>query len=243
MSLTNEVVQLIGKPEGSTLEYHPILVSPEKIAQTISAFASADGGFILLGVTKKGKVNGLSKGFRVEDIMADVPQFLEPTPKIISEFIDINGKNVYAIKVLKSSTEILVKGQRFVREGSKTVLKTAPQTFNLPPEFVQKLKVQVAEQYQYILRYRELKNNASDTTQRQKHQEEIDRRQQNIEEIVEGFLQDAKMKESILPDEALKQASQQIVTNAKEEIEQSQTSPSSNNKPVIFTAFAKYPYV
>lgn len=230
MSLKNEVTQLIGKSAGVTLECNPTFTrTSEQIAQTISAFASADGGFILFGVTKQGELKGLSSGYWINKVMAGVPQNLEPTPQFISEFVDINGKQVYAIKVLKFSKEVLVKGQRFVREGSKTVFKAVPQTFNLPPEFVQALKKQVAEQYEEILRYRDLKNNAANETKRQKHQQEINLRQQNVKEIQQQFLQDAKMLDSTTAESELQKSIQQVVTQTENELKP---------KPVIFTAFA-----
>jgi hypothetical protein len=230
MSLKNEVTQLIGKSAGVTLECNPTFTrTSEQIAQTISAFASADGGFILFGVTKQGELKGLSPGYRIEEVMAGVPQNLNPQPKFTPKFVTIEGKQVYAIKVEESEQEVLVKGQRFVREGSKTVLKTAPQAFNLPPEFVQTLKKQVAEQYEEILRYRDLKNNAANEVKRQKYQEEIDLRQQNIKEIQQQFLQDAKMLDGTTSESDLQKTIQQVVIQTENELKP---------KPVIFTAFA-----
>lgn len=100
---------------------------------------------------------------------------------------------------------------------------------NIPEDFINKLKAQVKDQFDIITRYRDLKNNALDTTQKQKYQEEIDNRTQNIVEIQQDFLQDAKMLGSTVSEQILQQSIQQAVAQVEKEIKL---------KPVVFTAFA-----
>ncbi len=246
MSLINEVTQLIGKPAGSMLECHPTFTrTPEQLAQTISAFASADGGFILLGVTKKGEVKGLGEGFWIENVLAEVPNHLEPTPQFIHELVSIQGKQVYVIKVFKSIKKVFVKGRSFIRKSDKTIDNTPQLEMNLPPFVVEALREQIKEQYEMILRYRELKNRALDKKKREKHQKEIDLCQQNIQEIQEGFLQDAKLQDGTLSTDHLLEFSQQMVIQIKQELDQQKmpdtaTRPITNlkNRSVIFTGFA-----
>ncbi|MDZ4785324.1 MAG: ATP-binding protein, partial [bacterium] len=61
MDITNEVVEIIGQPESSKLEYKSVLPPSRNIAQLISSFANADGGYIILGVSDSLEINGLSE--------------------------------------------------------------------------------------------------------------------------------------------------------------------------------------
>jgi ATP-dependent DNA helicase RecG len=47
---TMNLNELLGQPEGKTLEFKRNLSSPEKVLKTLIAFANTSGGIILLGV-------------------------------------------------------------------------------------------------------------------------------------------------------------------------------------------------
>lgn len=90
---------------------------------------------------------------------------------------------------------------------------------NLPESFVEALGLQIEEQYAIILRYRELKNNAIDTAQRQKYNTEINLRQQNIEEIQDDFLHRAQANNQHVSPEHTRQMFAGVVAQIKQELE------------------------
>lgn len=68
MDITNEVAQIIGQEESSTLEYKAVLPPSRNIAQLISSFANTEGGYIILGVSDNLEINGLSEDFYANTI-------------------------------------------------------------------------------------------------------------------------------------------------------------------------------
>ena len=64
MDISHEASLIIGQPESSTLEYKTVLPPSRNIAQIISSFANADGGLIVLGVSDKQEIVGLSSDFQ-----------------------------------------------------------------------------------------------------------------------------------------------------------------------------------
>ena len=58
----------------------------------------------------------------------------------------------------------------------------------IPEEVLNRLRTQVEEEYEVLLRYRSLKNNANNPELRREHEAEICLRQQNIAEIETAFL-------------------------------------------------------
>jgi predicted HTH transcriptional regulator len=84
MDITNEVIQIIGQKESSTLEYKAVLPPSRNIAQLISSFANADGGYIVLGVSDNLEINGLSEDFHANTITHKVINCcFEPHLKIL----------------------------------------------------------------------------------------------------------------------------------------------------------------
>jgi predicted HTH transcriptional regulator len=86
MDLTNEILQLIGQPENSQIEYKGVLPPSRNIAQLVSSFANTDGGYIILGIaetaSKKLKVVGLSEDFYANAITHKALDLLTPRPQI-----------------------------------------------------------------------------------------------------------------------------------------------------------------
>lgn len=81
----------------------------------------------------------------------------------------------------------------------------------IPDEFIKKLKAQVAQQFESIVRYRKLKNDAIDEGQRRSNEVEIQRCIKNIDEIRQSFLAQARGAEVNLSNAAVYQKTQEVV--------------------------------
>lgn len=122
MDITNEVVKIIGQPESSNLEYKSVLPPSRNIAQLISSFANADGGYIILGISDDLEINGLSEDFHANAITHKALDLLSPQPQISYQYVAYQGKKLYAIKVNKSDLSITVEGKTYQRVGASVKL-------------------------------------------------------------------------------------------------------------------------
>ena len=126
MDITNEVTQIIGQEESSTLEYKAVLPPSRNIAQLISSFANTDGGYIILGVSEDRKgnieINGLSEDFHANTITHKALDILSPRPQVYYQYVVYNGKKLYAIKIEKSDLSVAVEDKIYKRVGAKVQL-------------------------------------------------------------------------------------------------------------------------
>lgn len=122
MDITEEVDKIIGQPEGQTLEYKAVLPPSKNIAQIISSFANVDGGYLILGVSDNLEINGLSEDFHANAITHKALDLLVPQPKTYYQYISLNGKKLYVIKVEKSAIPISLEGKIYKRIGASTRL-------------------------------------------------------------------------------------------------------------------------
>ncbi|PPK87866.1 putative DNA-binding protein [Neolewinella xylanilytica] len=122
-------MEQIGTPEGHKLEYKAVLPPPKALAKLIASFANADGGQIILGVTKKnGKPEsvGISREFKVSTILSRAVGFLTPPPTLKKRYIKTDGKNIIVIGVEKSNNVIsTVEGEIYTRNGKEIYLKSS----------------------------------------------------------------------------------------------------------------------
>jgi len=139
VDITNEVSRIIGQPESSTLEYKAVLPPSKNIAQLISSFANADGGYIILGVTDNLEINGLSTDFNACEITHKALGLLSLKPKTYDQYIVHNDKTLYAIKVEKSDTKISLEGKIYKRIGSKNKLEN-PTEIQFKPQGYLRIK-------------------------------------------------------------------------------------------------------
>jgi len=122
MDITNEVAQIIGQEESSTLEYKAVLPPSRNIAQLISSFANTDGGYIILGVSDNLEINGLSEDFHANTITHKALDILSPQPQVHYQYVVYNGKKLYVIKVGKSDFLVAVEDKIYTRVGAKVQL-------------------------------------------------------------------------------------------------------------------------
>lgn len=129
MDIANEINQLIGQIESSTLEYKAVLPPSRNIAQMISSFANTEGGYIVLGVLANTDGNieviGLSEDFHANTITHKALDILSPPPKVFYQYVIHNGKKIYVIKVEKSDLPITVENKKYIRVGKSIKLSNA----------------------------------------------------------------------------------------------------------------------
>jgi hypothetical protein len=172
MDIENELNQVIGQAESSTLEYKAVLPPSRNIAQLISSFANSDGGYIILGVLENAggsiEVIGLSEDFHANSITHKALDLLLPTPKVHYQYAMHNGKKIYVIKVEKSNLPIAVENKIYKRVGDSiklsnpTEMQFNPNGYTRIEEINQQLdeykqsatnaKTRVIDHYQSILK-------------------------------------------------------------------------------------------
>lgn len=122
MDIENEVKQLIGQAGSAKLEYRAVLPPSRGMAQIISSFANAEGGYLILGISESRdgsiEVNGLSEDFHANTITHKALDLLVPQPKVNYQYISFEGKKLYVIKVEKSDTPIAIEGKIYKRVDS-----------------------------------------------------------------------------------------------------------------------------
>jgi len=112
-----ELKDLLTSGETETIEFKEI--PNESFYKTISAFANAKGGIILLGVDNRGNITGVESLSRfLEDLTNRIVNKLSIYPEI--ETIDIESKRVIAVKVIRSSYPVSYEGRYYERVGNTT---------------------------------------------------------------------------------------------------------------------------
>jgi hypothetical protein len=140
MDWIEEIKKIVGQPESQTLEYKAVLPPSRNVAQILCSFANTEGGFLILGVTDDSKINGLSEDFHANTITHKALDLLTPKPNIEYQYVSIEDKKLYAIKVDKSDSIISVEGKVYIRKGSRTNLED-PITVNFNVGGYEKIKL------------------------------------------------------------------------------------------------------
>lgn len=110
----DEVIELLENPNAKNIICKEIEFRPIRLAMLIATLANSEysHGYILLGATKNNNehnINGLSKSFNVDITIKEALKILSEAPSVEYNNITINGKNVFAIKVKKSITNINIQ--------------------------------------------------------------------------------------------------------------------------------------
>jgi hypothetical protein len=118
-----EFEEFIKKQKSVDFEFDPVPSSPYKIAQIISSFANTEGGELVYGIAKNGTENqllGLSTDFRMDEITREAMMMISPLPAITYDWVDQGEKRIFIIKVKESNEEVLIRGQKYIRDGCQT---------------------------------------------------------------------------------------------------------------------------
>lgn len=99
--------------------------SAKDIAIIVSAFANANGGYLLFGVQYTLGVNriiGLAQDFKVNTIMQNLPQLFGVIPDYEYGWVKIqNERPIFVMKVKKSKMAILVQGNKYEMHENEIV--------------------------------------------------------------------------------------------------------------------------
>lgn len=112
-----DITRIIGQPESQTLEYKAVLPPSKNIAQLICAFANADGGAIILGVSDPSNIVGLSSDFHASSIVNKAVELLTPRASVNHQYLGHEDKNLYVIEIEKSDHTVSLEGKVFIRQG------------------------------------------------------------------------------------------------------------------------------
>lgn len=137
-----DLTNIIGQPEGESLEYRAVLPPARTLAQIISAFANGKGGIIVLGVSSQnGKIiaNGLSEDFRATAITHKALDLLSPKPSVKYDYETFQGKRLYLIQVEPSQILIAIEGKIYVKQGTQHIL-TNPTKGTINPSTYAKIR-------------------------------------------------------------------------------------------------------
>ncbi|MGH2505972.1 MAG: RNA-binding domain-containing protein [Ktedonobacteraceae bacterium] len=113
--------ELIAAGESQTLEFKRTFT--EEVLETISAFANADGGIILIGVDDDGTVPGIDVGRKtLEDyanrIQVAIDPRLQPAMNVIA--VTEKQKQVVQLKVPQATSSAVSANGRFFKRAGKT---------------------------------------------------------------------------------------------------------------------------
>ena len=102
----DRLVELIGRPEGKTLEFKRDLSSPDGVLKTLVAFANTSGGTLVLGVDDARRhVRGIADPLAVEERLANlVSDRIVPTLVPEIEILPWRDTHVVVVEVYPSPT-------------------------------------------------------------------------------------------------------------------------------------------
>lgn len=114
--------------KSQTLEFDAIPFVPEKLAKIIASFANTDGGKIIFGLKEQSEssseIVSLSKDFNVIDIVQSAILMLSPIPSISYDYVNVEGKNIFLIKVEKNDDQnILLNNMKYIRNNTISTLE------------------------------------------------------------------------------------------------------------------------
>ncbi len=110
----NEVLQLLEDPASKNLICREFEFRPQNLAMFIATLSNItdEYGYVVIGVSKntdKYFINGISARFKIDEPVKRALGLLSEQPKIEINRFEIDGKNIYAIKVIKNNNEIFFK--------------------------------------------------------------------------------------------------------------------------------------
>ncbi len=108
------VLELISKGECDEVEFKSTI--PKDLAKSICAFANANGGYIIIGITDRKRVVGTDPEKIKERVAASLSS-LSPIPKIEITDTTVEGKDIVIIHVKKSKDLITSGGSAYIRIG------------------------------------------------------------------------------------------------------------------------------
>ena len=117
----SQLLNLIERGEDQTIEFKSSMKLRQDIGATISAFANATGGVILIGVSDEGRIIGANIGRRtIEDLANWVKENTDPRVYPDVKVRKANGKDVIEISVKESDDKPVFFNDRAYQRVGKT---------------------------------------------------------------------------------------------------------------------------
>ncbi|MCL0030308.1 helix-turn-helix domain-containing protein [Thermodesulfovibrionales bacterium] len=118
-----DLKEIISRGESETLEFKESPGEHKEIIETITAFSNTEGGKIIIGVSKSGKLLGVEVGKdTIEHLTNKIAQNTDPRIHSRITVEKINSKSVIIIEAKESSDHlVLAFGRPFKRVGKSTV--------------------------------------------------------------------------------------------------------------------------
>lgn len=130
-------------PETLYLERKSARISLQDLANEIAAFANANGGILVVGISDDGLLEGFNEvGIRkLNDCQKVVTNYLKTTPMYDYEIIDVinnkNEKDCILLFHIESTMDSIIKNNKdevFCRQGDSSIKLTSSQTRSLEYE-------------------------------------------------------------------------------------------------------------
>lgn len=110
----DEVLHLLQSPDSNNLICRNLEFRPQNLAMFIATLSNMpdEYGYIVIGAIKnidKYSINGVSVGFKIDEPIKRAVSLLSEQPIIDYGSLTIDGKNIFAIKVKKNTSDIYFK--------------------------------------------------------------------------------------------------------------------------------------
>lgn len=118
-----ELKEIIDRGESVEVEFKKSFHSFQEVAKTICAFSNTQGGILILGVSDKGKIEGIEGNLdQLQRKIADANSNIHQKPIIKIEVHEIDKSKVIVIIVHKAETSMFhsFEGALYVRIGTTT---------------------------------------------------------------------------------------------------------------------------
>jgi len=138
-----DIKKIVEEKESQILEFKKSLAEKKEILETISAFATADGGEILVGVeeNKDGSVKEIVgvnvKGKVIESLTNEIKQNTDPVVFPSVKVEKINDKDILSIKIEEGLLKpVFAKGRAYKRVGKSNLKLTVQEIRKMTKESV-----------------------------------------------------------------------------------------------------------
>jgi len=122
-----ELEALLNYPRSNMLDFNAVPYVPQKIAKIISSFANTNGGTLIFGLKENSptsnEIVGLSTDFQVIEITKKAISLLSPIPVVTYNWVQSGEQSIFVIKTEKADSDILLEGQKYIREESNSLLE------------------------------------------------------------------------------------------------------------------------
>ena len=135
-----DLIDLLKRPEGKTLEFKRDLSSPDGALRTIAAFANTAGGILLIGVEDRtARVRGVTDALDLEERLASlISDSIEPRLAPDLEILPWRRTHVLAVQVYPGAS----RPHHLKREGSErgTYIRVGSTNRRADPEMIRELR-------------------------------------------------------------------------------------------------------